>query len=313
MIEQNASGTATVVFEETYTLDATPAALWSAWTERPALEAWFCERADLVLRVGGWFRFWGRYTPHVPDEPDARQSIEDLEPGRRLAFAWTWMGAATRVSMEIESAGGGRSTLRLRHESAGVFDRHDPGDSAYVLLDFWSLSIANLEGYLRDGAAVLRCEHCTDGAAMEGDAEVSVEIEAPAEIVWGTLTEPARIERWMGVEAAPGGSAGVRVGSGVGGVYSFGWTKDGEAIGPTRILEWAPGRRLVHDWTYPSSASTRTAWTIEPLGDDRCRLTVRQIGVGDAFERSDYTNGWAKFLLDLRVAARSGALHGEGA
>ena len=284
------------VFEASFDLAADRARVFAALTEPDQLRRWFAEHVDAEPEVGGAFRFWGRHTAHVLGEDLADQRITEFEPGVRFAFDWTWGGTRTRVTFEL-SGGGDETRLVARQEAEGDIAGHAPGDVRWVMEDFWRLSIGNLRRYLRVGEPALRPDH----SEQKGDVEVAIEIDAPVRTVWRLLTDPAELDKWIG--------KGSKIELRVGGAYSYGWAdlpemQESKCVGPTKILEIEPERRLVHDWDYEGGATDRTEWTLEPLEGGRTRLSVRQIGTAKASEYSGYTNGWAKFLIDIAEWAR---------
>ena len=82
--------------ERTVDLPAPPDEVWRALTDDAQLEAWFADEAELDVRPGGEGRF-------VEDGLARRALVDDVEPGRRLAFRW-WPedgGPVTRVEVEL--------------------------------------------------------------------------------------------------------------------------------------------------------------------------------------------------------------------
>ena len=166
------------------------------------------------------------------------------------------------------------------------------------MADFWEVAAANLESYLRTGAAVIRPDH----SEFREEVLMSVEVDAPAARVWEVLTDPAEMRVFLGELMPCEPRAELRVG----GVYTYGWVQDGARIGPQEIVELEAGRRLVHTWTCDDGVTqTTTEWLVEPLGGARSRLSVRQFGLQSLAEYSGYANGWASFLLSMkRVSER---------
>jgi uncharacterized protein YndB with AHSA1/START domain len=119
----------------------------------------------------------------------------------------------------------------------------------------------------------------------------------PIEDVWGALTEPDRLGRWIGRYD------GAR---GPGGTGTFFMTQEeGEDAGsPTTILECDPPRRLVVEWEQAGSDNWRVAldlWT----EDGRTWLSFVQVFPADA-DVVDMAMGWHWYLdkLDSVLSGR---------
>lgn len=69
------------------TLDATPAALYAAWTEPERMRRWFATVVDADVRVGG------RYRIEIHEDDGTVNAFTGeyltLEPGERVAFTFT--------------------------------------------------------------------------------------------------------------------------------------------------------------------------------------------------------------------------------
>lgn len=283
-------------YDRAFDLPATREAAFAAWTDPPRLRAWFAEGVHVEPREGGAFAFWGRRTPWMPERTLATQRITAWDPARRLAFDWAWCGVATRVSLAFEPAGAGCRLAVAHGLDAPVLD-FDPREHTFLLDDLWSLWVGNLREFLRSGKPALLPDY-----SPREHVELSIEIQAPACEVWKSLTDPAQMDRWL--------SESARVDLRPGGEYSFGWTNpaDATSIGPSRLVEVDPPRRLVHDWYYSKDTTARTEWRLEPLSPVRTRLTVRQLDVRTPREVGGYTGGWAKFLLRARALHEGGEL-----
>ena len=281
------------MLDTTFLIRAKPDRIWEALVNPAQLQMWFAERVDVEPRVGGAFRFWGKYTPTfgVAGEPDQR--FEAFEPGRRMVFTWTWAGALTRCELSLQPKGELETKLHIRHQVLGRMVPFDSTECGWFAKDFWELSAGNLDNYLRKGKAAVRPDHTIKGR----DVELSIEIDAPAAKVWEAITVPEKIAKWLGEN--PEFPSQVSVDLRVGGAYSFGWKKDGESIGPAAVLELEPGKRLLYTWHYPGDTTGKTEWKVEPLDRNRSLLTVRQIGVSTDRERSGYSNGWASFMVAI--------------
>jgi uncharacterized protein YndB with AHSA1/START domain len=118
---------------------------------------------------------------------------------------------------------------------------------------------------------------------------------ADPDLVWRTLTEPARVATWF-TESSRVGPVGSRY------RLDFG---EGSAI-DGEILALEPGRELAYSWAWTGSEAgevTRVSWTIEPhLGGTRVRLVHdgwAEAGL-DVSARDDHQRYWSGYLDDLR-------------
>lgn len=129
-------------------------------------------------------------------------------------------------------------------------------------------------------------------------------IDAPADVVWRTITEPAQIERWfverVELDLQPGGH----------GTFAF-TDRAGEAVTAPIVVQTvdAPHRfafrwgRVRGELPEPGD-SVLVEFTLSPEGAERTRLRVVETGLDAAAwpddEKSryadDHRNGWAEKL-----------------
>jgi uncharacterized protein YndB with AHSA1/START domain len=113
-----ASVTEPEVVERRVRLPAPPEEVWAEVADPGRLSAWFGARVELDLRPGGPARFrW-------PDGTERGGLIEDVEPGRLLAFRWAPFERladgtpvrrpAGRVEVTLEPAPEGQTDLVVR-------------------------------------------------------------------------------------------------------------------------------------------------------------------------------------------------------
>jgi uncharacterized protein YndB with AHSA1/START domain len=103
--------------------------VWRALTDAAAISEWLMVTTDFEARVGARFRL---ETRHLSPTGWVDAEVLELEPLRRMAWAWSSNGgsAPSRVTFELEAEGGG-TRLRLTHE--GEIDLEIGG----VLVDGW--------------------------------------------------------------------------------------------------------------------------------------------------------------------------------
>jgi uncharacterized protein YndB with AHSA1/START domain len=164
------------------------------------------------------------------------------------------------------------------------------------------MGLANLFAHL-DGAEVSLVDH----ADPAPEVRLSMFIAAEPATVFRTLTEPALIDRWIGMNS--------RIDLRVGGGFDLGWSGSGGeggapadlADGPLKILELVPDRRIAYSWTDwrgdASVPSQRVSWDLTPEGADT-RVEFRHTGFVRTVDRSDYFQGWFGFLEAMASVAR---------
>jgi len=263
-------------------IEAAPPGVFEALTDPRALEAWFAERVSVSVPEDR-YDFWGRYTPGAPGEDAGRHRLLAYEPNRKLAFEWRLRGDDTRVDIELEPAGDGtRVTLEQRI----------PGrpKTECSVGDFWLLSFENLRRFVEDGADPVRCDYAS---APRGRVELTVDIDAPPEAVFGALTVPERINRWIAkgasIELEPGGR------------FDYGW----ESEGPVKIVDLVRNEKLTHTWKHGLEPETMVTWTLEGSGCGT-RLHLVHSGFGDDRATEDFRTGWLKHIVWMKSVLEKG-------
>jgi uncharacterized protein YndB with AHSA1/START domain len=137
--------------------------------------------------------------------------------------------------------------------------------------------------------------------------ERDVLIEAPAEVVWRTITEPGQMSQWFAdrvdLVVEPG---------------AHGYMQFGDQGGPVVVETVDPPARFSFRWNYPpgeepvAGNSMLVEFTLTPEGGERTRLRVVESGherrdwPGAEKQRyaGEHRGGWADFLDRLsRIAA----------
>jgi uncharacterized protein YndB with AHSA1/START domain len=141
--------------------------------------------------------------------------------------------------------------------------------------------------------------------------EREILIEAPAEVVWGVITEPAQISRWFSdeaeVEAFAGGAGTLTWRPG-----GRGGNQEADVIAPIQVVDAEPYRRFSFRWSHPQGASPdegNSALVEFSLSEEArgTRLRVVESGIGavthDDEGRASYfeshERGWEKHLGEL--------------
>ena len=125
--------------------DATPEAVWRAWTEPEEMKRWWgpgandvVHLAEVDVRVGGRFRVAFSSNAEMLEVSGV---YREVVPNRKLVFSWAWKSAPEReslVTVTFEPSGGG-TDLTLLHEQffdAGERDGHEEG---------WSDALAKID------------------------------------------------------------------------------------------------------------------------------------------------------------------------
>jgi uncharacterized protein YndB with AHSA1/START domain len=259
-------------------IEASPTRVFEALSRGPELERWFAEKAH-VSETDGAFDFWGRHTPGSPDREGGRHPLVALERDRRIAFRWTLRGESTTVDISLApSRRGTRLTL--------VQAAPPRGAKEMSLTDFWLLSLENLRGFLEEGKAPVLCDY---SMKPRGRVELVLDVEASTDAVFGALTRPESLDRWMEAKSSVDPRAGGRI--------DFGW----RGGGPVRILSIVPNERLSYSWAYGDDPETIVHWTVEgSRTGSRTRLTLVHSGFGER-ETEDFRTGWLKHLVWLKA------------
>ncbi len=290
-----------LVHEFTSTLPAAPERVFAALTDAAQLRVWFAEHVEIEPRVGGAYRFWGRYSYATPTRDHADQALTAFEPSTRLAYRWKIGADDSEVTFELapKENDPAQTVLKGRH----AFPRAPAVDGAKnMVYDLWGLIGGNLYTYLATGAPAL----LPDFTSARPEIRLSILIDAPRERVFRALLDPALMDRWLGGKA--------RVDARVGGAISYGWHyKIGDRDvdgGPTRILELVENERLVTDWPDwrgdPGVAPTKVTWLLDDA-DGKTRLTLIHDGFARSIDLSDYPMGWAGFAQALKGVAEETA------
>jgi uncharacterized protein YndB with AHSA1/START domain len=129
--------------------------------------------------------------------------------------------------------------------------------------------------------------------------EREVLIEAPADVVWRTITEPGQLSQWFAdrvdLVVEPG---------------AHGYLQFGDQGGPVVVETVDPPARFSFRWNYPSGEepvagnSMLVEFTLTPEGDERTRLRVAEsghelLGWPDAEQAryaDEHQGGWVEYL-----------------
>jgi uncharacterized protein YndB with AHSA1/START domain len=289
--------------EFTATLPAPPERVFAALTDEAELTRWFAEHVEVEPREGGEYRFWGKSTWSTPYRWYARQKVVRLEAPNLLTFTWPIDGRDSEVTLALtkdpDESAGVRTILKGRHHFADTPPEDRPDD---FIDDLWRMAMGNLREHL----AASDCVCMPDFTDAVPRIRQTISIDAPRWKVFHALLNPDALNKWIATKAV--------VEPHEDGRYSYGWSYDvrGKQVegGPTRILEVVENYKLVTDWPdwrgNSSRPSQRVSWVLEAIGE-QTRVTL----IHEPFERtvdlSDYPQGWAQFLAQLKRQVESPA------
>src|SRR4029453_16537458 len=184
---------------------------------------------------------------------------------RNLQLAWTLDGVETTVELtltenEPEPEDGGGTLLTLTQSDLPSFAEvlSDKAGPRGELQTFWSVAIENLSDYLLGRELTPKCDYTS------AQLQVSVVIDAAAEAVFDSLTQPEHFRKWFGAK--------VDIEPYVGGRFAMG----GFELDPggIKFVEFEPG----HKATLRFADGETTTWELDG-SDGRARLPLVQSGV----------------------------------
>lgn len=253
------------------TIAADPASVYKALTSAEALETWFAEGAEVDLPAGR-YDFWGRYTPETPDREQGRHEIIASEQNSLLRFAWPLEGVTTEVEYRLHPRADA-TILTVTHTGCGK-----DASAPCAPEDFWFLALENLRRHVEGREVYSHFDFHTLNS--KGDIRHEIEIDAPADVVFSKLVEPAELNRWIAYDAS--------VEPQVGGTLDLGWGGGEEYV--SKITEIEPGSKLTYGW-----AGTHTVtWTLRGSGG-KTRLLIVQSGF-DPDTVPGERLGWLNFI-----------------
>ena len=130
----------TVSVRREVVLEAAREEVWAALTEADRLAQWFANEVELELVPGGEGTF--RWT----NGEERRAVVEDVDPGRRLAFRWLdEEGHETSVELTLSEAEDG---TRLTVEETAVAAPRASARRSFVPDWIWALELGALAAAL---------------------------------------------------------------------------------------------------------------------------------------------------------------------
>ena len=271
-----------------------PIRVWKALVEPEDMKTWFCEHADVATRLGGPFRFGGRYTYRLDGPEGGGQSILSHETARSLAFSWDVDGVPTRVRFVLSRIRGD-CRLRVFHE-CGV-DPHLDWRGGVADYYPWENYLLNLKMYLERGNPGIRIDY---SAVPEGKQRITGEVRCASERIWRVLTDRDECLRRFGeaVDFDPDADEG--------------WT---EPFGKVTVAEAVSGRMLRQFWEAEEGGGVHILWDLVPHGVTS-NLSLTTWGEGPAEKWHSGRPGlwthllWCRIVNELKYYAETGSPSG---
>ncbi|MBX7152140.1 SRPBCC domain-containing protein [bacterium] len=259
-----------------------PADVFDALTKPELMKQWLCDGAEVELKPGGKFRFWGEALYGCVDPKDAHQILSTVQKPSRLEIRWPWIGMQTRLIFEIDTVGQG-SIVTITHElldNSNIMHWYLASDGVQIFL-------YNLRHFVETGRSLLNFSVKDPGNSVR----MSVTIDAPPEDVWSALTVPEKMDEWISTRAT--------VDLKTDGKYNYGWKFDAE-YGPRKIIRIEPGKSLTTDWVHRDFDQSIVEWTIEGQ-KGKTTLTLYHSGFIKDMDIPGYIRGWYAYMGAIKA------------
>ena len=242
-------------------LPVPPERVWRALTSPSELTGWWCDDATVQLDVGGQFAFKGAPTPA---NAASKGKIVALEPARQLTYTWNFGDVKTTVEIDLEEALGQTELRVVQHaEEPLPWGEDEP--------NWWWLALPNLRHWIETGTTALSVR--TDDFSGAAPLRFQIACTTFPWIVWSKLTDPVELARWWGktvhVDLKPGGHFDLGITTTT---RAEGDRDEGDAFGPTRIVEVNDDGRFSHNWRDRGTES-QIEWTVTS-DDDATQVTL---------------------------------------
>ena len=125
-------------------IEATPSAVFHAFTNSTALREWLCDAAMVTPRKDGRLHLWWASGYHATGD------FTKVVPGERIAFTWQGKGepAPTRVRVALRPDGEG-TVVELVHKGLGSGKKW--AGAAAAMQQGWETGLDNLRSVLETG------------------------------------------------------------------------------------------------------------------------------------------------------------------
>lgn len=256
--------------------------IYDALTNPMKLAIWFCNKADVNLKLRGHVKMEGENCAATSfSEKVIQGTIIDLDPNRRIKYTWPINGAESEVVWEVYDKG--------RHCNVVLTHARVPEKS--LMMDAWITYLYNLQAFLKTGRPLYRFDY---KRIDKRTVKREIFIEKLPPVIWKALTEQESLRGWFAEEAT--------VDLQIGGKYLSGWKdKQGNAAGPTEIVELAENRKLVYGWNFPGEGKSgdEVTWELTRIGE-KTRVNLKHSGFDPERNNKDYAQGWHAYILKLK-------------
>jgi uncharacterized protein YndB with AHSA1/START domain len=307
------------VLRTTVKIDRPIAEVFAAWTTDAGLEAWLAKDARVDLRVGGALEL--NAIGEVGGEGTTTLKILAIEPGRMLSYEWT----APAQFPEVNATPGKWAVVRFAEDGAGTtvtatalgWREGAEWDAAYTYFENGNRVILDLmKTRLEESAGSWYTPAPPVGP---GDVISEIDVAAPQDVVWDTLTNSEKMTRWM--------SPLVEVDWRVGGTIKTNYNKDagigGKGTITHTILTYEPGVMYAARYDAPDAPPAAVLGqqlvhitTLEPIDATHTRIRVTGTGYGEgpdwAKTRAFFAAGNPYELTVIKKLLEPGAAEPDG-
>lgn len=247
--------------------------VWQALTDATELRVWLAEYAEVELPHR--YEFWGRYTP----EGDAPHQRPVHVGEHTIRFTWLLDGEETTTEIQLTEESPDSTVISLAQTHWSFEDVISGATIRGVLQTYWSLAIANLVDHV-EGRPLSPKTDFTSPIFRE-----EVLIDAPAEAIYESLTDSAKVSQWFGYP--------IDIEPFVGGRWAMGGFDNNP--NPAKVLDLTPGRAMTLDWGPVGVVS----WELEG-SEGKTKLSFVQSGFDTGNPPYAAWTGWLSGLAELR-------------
>ena len=273
---------------KTIVIDAAPQVVFRALTDEEELTQWFPNQgAVLDARPGGALEF--RFLRPDGEKHAFKGKILEIIPDKKLSYSWNAVGPNSDngvITWTLEPADGGKTRVTLVH--TGLKESKKDVEAGWSYEAGWTYFISQL------------AEHCKKEEAVESnEIRKTIMIEAQPEAVFRAISDEKELAKWFPDHA--------RLELKIGGVVQLVFYKDGDVHAEDhqvegRVLEMVPNKKLSYSWANtsdPKFPKTIVAWTLEPAGKGKTRVTLVHTGFDPKSRWFELHNqGWSYFVED---------------
>lgn len=147
----------------------------------------------------------------------------------------------------------------------------------------------------------------------ENTIKKTIEIDAPADVVFNALIDPQDLAHWLPDAAI--------LEPKIGGKFRFSFLQnssrrncdpqDGDFFSEGKILEFVKNKKLVYTWKWADVSDfpeTVVSWELEQISNNKTRLTLTHSGFTGKEPShkgiKDHNEGWSKHLNELTAYCR---------